>query len=96
MVLPRYIRLHLAVRLTLEMYEQHAFAADADAGFDGGEFSGPAHGRMVEHEARKIALRCRVTAYSVTDEINRASYDPGPEWSTPWQPLAYPFEPSWY
>lgn len=30
------------------LLDQHAQAADLDAGFDAGEFSGPEHGRMLE------------------------------------------------
>ena len=38
----------------LEVQIGHNWAAEADAGFDGGEFSGPAHGRAIDREIRGI------------------------------------------
>lgn len=45
----------------------HAEAAEADAGFDGGEFSGPAHHRAEEREITKLAEQHGYTYEEVMD-----------------------------
>jgi hypothetical protein len=54
------------------IYHAHAEAEDMDAAFDGGEFSGPAHDRMMEREARQIVETFRgVTFDEVETELMR-------------------------
>lgn len=64
--LPRTIRLNMAARIWLDILSEDAIAADADAGFDGGEFSGPAHGRKVMRDLRDLAARVHIRG----DEID--------------------------
>ena len=63
--LPRNIRIEAAARAFEEIQNSHAIAADLDAGFDGGEFSGPAHDAMADQECIEVAARFRLTV----DEI---------------------------
>lgn len=42
--------LSLTVGWVRDVWSQHAEGADADAGFDGGEFSGPAHDALAHDE----------------------------------------------
>jgi hypothetical protein len=49
-----------------------AEAADLDAGFDAGEFSGPAHERAFERECDAIAQRLGFTSADVVDGVRRA------------------------
>lgn len=41
----------------IRLSDGHTAAAEFDAGFDGGEFSGPAHGRMEAEEQNEVARR---------------------------------------
>lgn len=54
-----------------EIYAQHEEIADIDAGFDGGEFSGPAHDRMAEREVEQMAQKEGYTLDQVADEMMR-------------------------
>jgi len=75
--IPYPIRLAAAVAALEEMYAAHDEAAHYDAGFDAGEFSGPAHGQMVAREEVEIAARYRIPfadAYAVI--MQRANADP--------------------
>lgn len=40
-----------------QIQADHAYGAEADAGFDGGEFSGPEHVRMEDEALHKLAQR---------------------------------------
>lgn len=40
-----------------QIQADHAYGAEADAGFDAGEFSGPEHDRMEDAELHKLAER---------------------------------------
>lgn len=51
--------------------EAHAIGAEADAGFDGGEFSGPAHDRAMHAEIEKLAEAHGYTVDEVWTEVNR-------------------------
>lgn len=60
-----------------QIYRGHAEGAELDAGFDGGEFSGPAHDSMLEDALRELAARydvdfddlwCAVTAGDMTQD----------------------------
>lgn len=68
-VLPRNIRLKLAARLFQQTVEQHREYAELDAGFDAGEFSGPAHGRMVQKELYELAARFQLPADEIVDKV---------------------------
>ena len=46
-------------------------ASDADAGFDAGEFSGPAHLRMFERECERLALRFGFASYALALDVAR-------------------------
>lgn len=65
--------------LALEIQEAHSEGADMDAGFDGGEFSGPAHSRMEEQEIKTLAEESGFTydevMAAIMDRINRAELD---------------------
>lgn len=43
-----------------KLIDAHALGAEADAGFDAGEFSGPAHDAMLHDEMEALADRCGV------------------------------------
>lgn len=66
------------IRVWNPMAEQLAYAADADAGFDGGEWSAPAHGALREYEFEKciarVAERFGVTAESLEQEVSRQQH----------------------
>ncbi len=49
--------------------QQHAEALYADAGFDGGEFSGPAHARMAQKDADRAARRLGFANAELASEI---------------------------
>lgn len=53
----------------LEIMQAHEEGADMDAGFDGGEFSGPAHARMAQKEIAELATACGFTYEEVDDEM---------------------------
>ena len=53
----------------LEIMEAHEIGAEMDAGFDAGEWSGPAHGRMEEQEIAELAATFGFTYDQVMDEI---------------------------
>lgn len=75
--LPRPIRTLLAARLTEEMSERQGMAADADAGFDAGEFSGPAHDRLWDLLFQEICMMCRVRCEPVQNELSRREHNYG-------------------
>lgn len=50
--------LRTALHLIERALDLHEEGADMDAGFDAGEFSGPAHWRAFQHDADQIARRC--------------------------------------
>lgn len=60
--------------------EQMHEGADMDAGFDGGEFSGPAHWRAFEREQDRIAQRlgfaCADLAYTVAARLRATTSEP--------------------
>lgn len=49
----------------------HAEGAEADAGFDAGEWSGPAHGEMLALETQNALARYGFTEQSFTAEAER-------------------------
>lgn len=57
------------------IHAAHDEGAEMDAGFDGGEFSGPAHGRAVEQEVRELCKKYRVDYEAVENELLRRSYE---------------------
>jgi hypothetical protein len=63
----------------LEILEAHERAADADAGFDAGEFSGPAHVRMADEEITILAEKNGFTYEDVRDEFTKMSYENTPD-----------------
>jgi len=44
----------------IEIINSHALGAEMDAGFDGGEWSGPAHAEMEQEALEKLAARSGV------------------------------------
>lgn len=58
-----------------EIYNAHEYGAEMDAGFDAGEFSGPAHHRMAEREIESIAVANGFTLEQVVDEVIKFSYE---------------------
>ena len=73
--IPRTIRLNHAARLWLDIIEEYNFWADADAGFDGGEFSGPANGRAMERELKRLGSRLHLTAEAIDYKRASLEYD---------------------
>lgn len=55
----------------IEVMEKHALAADMDAGFDAGEFSGPAHDQMEQREITALAEANGFTFDEVMNEVTR-------------------------
>ena len=53
----------------------HNEGAAMDAGFDGGEFSGPAHGRMEEREITELAEANGFTLDDVFGELHVMAYE---------------------
>ena len=51
--------------------ESHHEAASWDAGFDGGEFSGPAHFAAMEREVREVLARDGFTPGTFEAEVER-------------------------
>jgi len=62
--------LDAVVRRTMEIIEAHEFAAEMDAGFDGGEFSGPAHAKMERREIEELAKSRGYTYEQVMERLN--------------------------
>lgn len=67
--LPRSIRLQKAKRETYEMWDLMAYGRAMDAGFDGGEWSGPANSREEHRRELRIAMGNRVLHTEVYNEI---------------------------
>ena len=55
----------------LKIHEEHARAAEMDAGFDGGEFSGPAHSEMAFEAVEELAIRYGFTSDEIGAEFNK-------------------------
>ena len=72
----------LAIRAFHKLWMQHspdlAYAREMDAGFDGGEFSGPAHDNLEEEEYQRIvsivAERFLIDPLYLNDKIDEAEY----------------------
>lgn len=72
-------KLELIAHRAIAIYAKHDEAADWDAGFDAGEFSGPAHATAADREVEELAKKYGLTFEEVTDEINRIVHaDEGP------------------
>lgn len=54
----------------IDIYNEHQEGARLDAGFDGGEFSGPAHDRMAEKEVREMCKKEGVPYEEVNAEMH--------------------------
>lgn len=54
-----------------KILSDHSEAEDYDAGFDAGEFSGPAHDKMAEEEISALAERNGFTLEQVLGELNQ-------------------------
>jgi hypothetical protein len=54
----------------IKIYQRHAEAADADAGFDAGEWSGPAHSERAEREVDELAESYGYTADELEIELS--------------------------
>jgi hypothetical protein len=82
--LPRNIRLPLALRRVLDITNDHAVASFYDAGFDAGEFSGPAHATAEERETRAACTALRIREDLVRAEIDRLMHaEPEAGWDDP-------------
>lgn len=55
----------------------------ADAGFDAGEFSGPAHDERLDAELDQIAARHEITREALDEALWNASHDDDGRWSNP-------------
>lgn len=64
------------VELALEAMEAHEEGSAHDAEYDAGEYSGPAHDRMLEKEITSIAEENGFTYDQVMDEIHKQNSDP--------------------
>jgi hypothetical protein len=63
--------LQVVAEMAIQIQEDHAYGAEADAGFDGGEFSGPAHMEMETEAIGSLASRNGFTYDQVMDEVSR-------------------------
>jgi hypothetical protein len=61
----------------IEIYSAHEEGADMDAGFDAGEFSGPAHDRMAKREIQKLAADSGFTVNEIESEVARITNNKG-------------------
>lgn len=53
----------------LALHEESEHAAEMDAGFDGGEFSGPAHSEMLEEAERALCSKFGVPYEDAKDAL---------------------------
>lgn len=60
----------VVVEEAIRLMNDYAYAAEADAGFDGGEFSGPANARSLERALAKLADRHGVTVDDVREAVD--------------------------
>lgn len=58
-----------AAMKALKIMQAHEEGADMDAGFDGGEFSGPAHADMAQREIAELAKSHGFTPEEIEDEM---------------------------
>jgi hypothetical protein len=58
----------------IEIYNQHAEGAEMDAGFDGGEWSGPAHQRMAEKAVQTLCEIHNVDFDDVQSEVENLEH----------------------
>ncbi len=65
--------LNEVVAKAIEIIEAHEEGAVMDAGFDAGEFSGPAHAMMMEREITKLAVDNSFTYDQVWCEVIRSA-----------------------
>lgn len=63
--------LRQAAQRAIDIQSQWAEAADRDAGFDAGEFSGPACSRAADREVAELAAASGFTVDEVNAEVNR-------------------------
>lgn len=59
----------------LEIIQRHEEGAAMDAGFDAGEFSGPAHARSQDHEIEALATANGFTAEQVHAELAKRCHE---------------------
>ena len=59
----------------LDIMQAHSVGADMDAGFDAGEFSGPAHSRMEQREIEELAKANGFTFDQVEDELLKLEHE---------------------
>lgn len=64
-------KLSRAASAVARINREHSEAAEFDAGFDGGEFSGPAHYRAAEQEIRDALQSFGFTPKQYNDELTR-------------------------
>jgi hypothetical protein len=68
------------VRRMIVLDRQSAYAAHADAGFDAGEWSSPAHDQMLDKAQDALLMRLRGPERDIAEEAYRAQmYLSGPE-----------------
>ena len=73
------LSLEQVARLAITIYEAHEVGAELDAGFDGGEWSGPAHGDMADEQVADLARANGFTLETVLGEIQTLqAADEGP------------------
>lgn len=63
------LSLHDLAVEAIEIYVRHAEAAEYDAGFDAGEFSGPAHSRVADDKVAALAAEHGTTFSKVRAEM---------------------------
>ena len=69
------ISLEQCAEFAQQIMDEHTIGAEADAGFDGGEFSGPAHHEMETRAITQLAERNGYTYDEVMTQIMRAAHD---------------------
>lgn len=57
------------IKASGRIYQQHEIGAAADAGFDGGEWSGPEHDRMMTRRLDRIAQQLGFADADAADRI---------------------------
>ena len=63
-------KLKATARKALKIVLDHEHGASMDAGFDAGEFSGPAHWRAIEKEIRALASERGFSFEEVMTEVD--------------------------
>jgi hypothetical protein len=71
----RQARLELLALEAIDIYARQEEAAAMDAGFDAGEFSGPAHARMADDRVARLATDNGFTPEELNTAVNALTHE---------------------